>query len=412
MKQNPNDGGAAAALPNMKLRPGLTLFELEQDVIVFSEAAQCLVALNASAAFVFRALQEDMPHAKLVQALVSEGLATAQDAAHWVDTTLAALSSHGMLADGHAPAPSRQSTEDDGYAARRLAEIPPYAPFVAATERRYRLLDTCALMRFAMVEQAERVDAVLGHLAAEHDAEPTMILDIHGLNLQRRGPVRSYIYRDRAPFEFTTGLHRLAPAVKQALWQSAISAHDFQFYFHAGVVGLGQSCVLLPAAAGSGKSSVTAALTHRGFKYFSDEVALIERGTFLVPPVPLAICVKRPGWDLIARYFPEIQSAMTHQRMDRKIVRYVPPPAGAIQHDSALVSHIIFPRYDENGTTKLEPVTRSEAMRRLMDECLARRQLDRASVRELIRWIEGIKCFALNFSSLDQAAELVANCVK
>ena len=41
---------------------------------------------------------------------------------------------------------------------------------------------------------------------------------------------------------------------------------------------------LLPAAAGSGKSSLTAALVHSGLGYYSDEVALIEPGTFLVCP--------------------------------------------------------------------------------------------------------------------------------
>jgi hypothetical protein len=200
--------------------------------------------------------------------------------------------------------------------------------------------------------------------------------------------------------------------VKAALWQSAINAHDFLFYVHAGVVGTGETCVLLPAAAGSGKSSLTAALTHRGFRYFSDEVALIEPQTFLVPPMPLAFCVKSTGWDVIARYYPEIRALISHERMDGKVVRYIPPPAAAIQQMRAPVSHIIFPRYDKDGTTELKPIARSEALRRLMDECLALHQrLDQDNVGELVRWIAGIDCYALRFSSLEEAAELVAQAV-
>ncbi len=119
--------------------------------------------------------------------------------------------------------------------------------------------------------------------------------------------------------------HELAPIVKSAFWQSAVNAHDFLFYIHAGVVGLGNTCLLMPAAAGSGKSSLTAALVHGGFLYYSDEVALIQRADFRVPPVPLAICVKSTGWDLMTKYFPALAELPTHLRGDGKLVRYIAP---------------------------------------------------------------------------------------
>src|SRR5262249_2787627 len=146
--------------------------------------------------------------------------------------------------------------------------------------------------------------------------------------------------------------------------------HDFLLDLHAGVVGKEGRCILLPAAAGSGKSSLTAALTHSGFGYYSDEVALVERGSFQVPPVPLAVCVKETGWDLMSRYFPEISSLPIHQRDDRKIVRYVPPRAATVQKSPALVSHIFFPLYRKDQPTQLEPLSRVAAFARLMDQCL------------------------------------------
>jgi hypothetical protein len=43
-----------------------------------------------------------------------------------------------------------------------------------------------------------------------------------------------------------------------------------------------------------------------------------------------------------------------------------------------------------------------------MDQCLAlRMRLDPKSVQELIQWIAGIECYALTFSSLDEAVALV-----
>jgi hypothetical protein len=43
-----------------------------------------------------------------------------------------------------------------------------------------------------------------------------------------------------------------------------------------------------------------------------------------------------------------------------------------------------------------------------MDQCLAfRLELDPVTVKELVRWIAGIDCYALTFSSLDEAVALI-----
>jgi hypothetical protein len=106
----------------------------------------------------------------------------------------------------------------------------------------------------------------------------------------------------------------------------------------------------------------------------------------------------------MSRYYPELPTFPIHRRDDGKVVRYVPPHPARIQKTPALVSHIFFPRYVEGQATQLKPLARSDALARLMDQCLALRlRLDQGSVGELIRWIAGIDCYALTFSSLDEA---------
>jgi len=47
-----------------------------------------------------------------------------------------------------------------------------------------------------------------------------------------------------------------------------------------------------------------------------------------------------------------------------------------------------------------------------MVECLGQKQrLDRNNVEQLIGWISGIQCYALPFSSLDEATELVLQAI-
>jgi hypothetical protein len=394
----------------MTLRPDLVFLPLDDDVVVFSEAAQCLVSLNSSAALVARQLNDGVPAGKIAETIVSDGLTTPEEAAHWVTATRDALLAHNLLADEAGP--EIQSTAiSNAVQSRvvRLKKIPPHTSFRAAATRKYRLLNMCVLIRFSLPEQMHWVDAVIGHLTAGDDATPDIVMDIACAKLNNEDVVRTLVYRDGEPVEFVEALNQLGPVVKAALWQSAVNAYDFLFYIHAGVVGLGRSCVLLPAAAGSGKSSLTAALAHRGFDYFSDEVALIERDSFLVPPTPLALCVKSTGWDIIARYHPDLSALEVHERLDGKVVRYVPPSPHRIAKASAPVRHIIFPLYDKNAATEIKPITHSEALGRLMAECLALRQrLNSVNAGEIVRWIAGIDCYALTFSSLDEASELVS----
>ena len=64
---------------------------------------------------------------------------------------------------------------------------------------------------------------------------------------------------------------------------------------------------------------------------------------------------------------------------------------------------------EEAASNRLERVNRSEALGRLMNECLALRQrLDQTNVRQLIGWIAGVECYELSFSSLETATQLVA----
>jgi hypothetical protein len=396
----------------MRLRGDVALLALDDEVVAFSEEAQRLISLNSSAAFVVRGLQTDAAPSTIESQLVAEGLASADEAAQWVKATMDALTAQGLVTgkvagSNLAVAPAYPERPQDP----RVAQLGPCPLFVPVLERRYRLLDTNMLVRFSLPKQVPWVDAVIGHLAVDDSWPATTVLDIQSVSLpsDRFG---ANIYKDSKPAAIADRLMLLGPSVKTELWQAAVNAFDLSFYFHAGVVGMGDGrCVLLPGAPGSGKSSLSIALTSKGFQYFSDEVAIVEPTKFEVCPVPLAACVKRGGWDVIAPYRPDIRSQVIHLRADGKRVRYLRPPD--IDRDArGSISHIIFPRYNSEGQTRLEPIGRCEALRRLMEECLALRyRLDHHNVKRLVGWIARIECFTLNYASLEEAAELVRRTV-
>ncbi|HET6183400.1 MAG TPA: PqqD family peptide modification chaperone [Acetobacteraceae bacterium] len=385
-----------------RLRP-LALFPLDDFVVAFSDEAQQLLSLNATAALVIRELQKGRSPAEAAALLASSGETEPEQAARWVDALLGVLGAHGMIDDGPvrlaAPAPAPPPND---------AEVAPYAPVAAAVEQSYRLLGTTALVRFASRAQVRLVNSVLGHLAVPTAGRPDVVIEISAAFTDPHN-IKSDVYRDGVPVGHARRLSRLAPIVKIALWQAAVHAHEHLFNIHAGVVGTESACILLPAAAGSGKTSLTVALVQHGFRYFSDEVALIEPAGFRVPPVPLAMAIKSTGWDVIARYRPEIAELPIHMRTDGKVLRYLPPPPGATRQPPAPVSHVIFPRFEPEAPTRLEPVSRAEALGRLFNECQSVPcRLDAGKVDEVVRWIGAVACFDLSFSSLDRAVELIA----
>jgi hypothetical protein len=400
------------AAQTMNLRPDLDFFPLDDELVVFSQEAQSLVGLNAAAAFLVRKLKDATPATALAAALSAEFGLEPDTADDWVASTLEALSSHDLLDDGRSSAFLVPADVAEGQARkRRQAEMPSYQPFEVEVEAHYRLLETTALVRYATKAQMRMVDAVIGHLKLEGAASPDLVIEIAAAPWGEN-QLASNIYRDQQPEDKAEKLSKLGPLVKSALWVTAVNSYDFLLNLHAGVVTNGKSGILLPAASGSGKSSLTAALTHAGFRYLSDEVGLIERGTFRVPPVPLAVCVKAKGWNLMSRYFPEIATLPIHLRNDDKVVRYLPPRPASVQSEPAFISHIIFPRYAKAEKTMLQPLSRSAGFTRLMDQCLAlSRRLDRDNVGDMIRWIAKIDCYALTFSSLDEAVALVQRAV-
>ena len=201
---------------------------------------------------------------------------------------------------------------------------------------------------------------------------------------------RLFVYRDREFFADCGGISELAPIVKSLVWVTVVRDHEFFLNIHAGVIGDRSKCILLPAPPGSGKSTLTASLVHAGFEYFSDEVALLEEGSFDVFPVPLAICVKASGIDAVADRFPGLRGLECTQRGDGKRVVYMPPPPESrpASDEPRPVAALVFPRYTSGAPASLVPLSKFDALKHLMDECMVvASPLDAAKVEALVEWI-------------------------
>lgn len=390
---------------------GTQLFLMDDDGILFSPARQTLHALNTAAAYLWCLLEDGTGEAAMLRAYRDTFRVAEDTAAGHVGSMLDHFHDQGLitrpgrpLPPPPAPKPRREDLPEralDG--ARVEASVAQWA-----IESRYRLLNTEFRLRFSDPAQSDWVHPVLQNFAipagasAHNNSE--LIIDI----VDENGALR--VYRDGRLEGECDGLDALAPLVKGSLWTTAVNRSDYFLNIHAGVLASAEGCVLLPAAAGSGKSSLTAAMVHAGFPYLSDEVALMGEDC-TVTSLPLAMCFKNTGWHVVSGLFDAVDRLPAHRRSDGKVVKYLALPRRywADPAQAHAVRAIIFPRYRAHAPNQMSAVPRVQALDQLFTECVSiPGDLTGARVARLVAWIKGVECFALDFSDLAAATKAIS----
>jgi uncharacterized protein len=272
-----------------------------------------------------------------------------------------------------------------------------------AMTRRYRLLSTTFSIRVDSDAVRAQVHDALAHLESpERNAD--IFVDV------RRGDSGNWLLQEDGSPARSCSAAGVVPAVKQFLREAAVSRHDCLISIHAAVAAFENGCVMLPACAGSGKTTLIAGLIRAGATYFSDELALLDAETLAVKPAPLALTIKDGSLDVLRPAYAEIDALTPHLREDRVRVRYLRPPSASLPvgEDSRPVRWIVFPRYDSTALTTLRPLSRTEGLKRLLAESvLTPERLDRRGAQSLVRWMRSVECYELPMSSWQEAIGLV-----
>lgn len=380
-----------------KIRPavGVSLHLIGSEALLLDASRQRLFTLNATAAYVWTCFEDGLPEEYFLDEYAEAFSRTPAESAREVAALAAEWRLLGLFAGGEAPPPAPEAARD------RPA---PTANPVAA--RRFcRMLDTRFELRFATETAAQAVWPVVAHLACDPgqtDAVVEVAVDGPGFAIGIDGRFA----------EDCEALSELAPQVKSAILVEAVNRHGFAAYFHAATLRRDdQLLLLLPGVSGSGKTCLSLALAKAGFAYHSDETALLDPASLALRAVPLALCVKDAAWGLVEPLYPELRALPAHDRIDGKVVKYLPPPVapGDPALDRAWPARwIVFPTYQAGAKTELQPIGPAEALRRLIQDCNAwRLRLTGESVDRLVSWIEGTECRLLPFSSQDEAVRLI-----
>lgn len=234
----------------------------------------------------------------------------------------------------------------------------------------YRLIEVGAarLAVFSPIESFhEHLDIVYPHqdLLEDEDFADVRVSLLPGSRWRPGGRQVSLWSEGLRPFE-PYPLHSALPLFE---WGSNwLLARRLNAYllFHAGVVARGERAVLLPAAPGAGKTTLSCALHLAGWRFLSDEFGVVdpESGDILpmVRPAPLKnrsieIIGERPGAVLGPRFPKTRKGDVAHFVPDRDSFEQ--------RHRPATPALIVFPRFAAGAKLSHAPVPPAQAAMRL-----------------------------------------------
>lgn len=286
-----------------------------------------------------------------------------------------------------------------------------------STSRAARVLDglewpyTTSTRRALGFEFGVRVmDPVLGAyldeilVAGPHEGTPR-----HMYSLVDRGPgrVRFPLYLDG---EHVATLGTPGLALNYLLWhinQEVVQHTTHLMLFHASAVERDGAALLFPAPMESGKTTLAAGLVRAGFRYLTDEAVAIDPLTLLVQPYPKALSIDTGSWEVLADLRPQVSGHV----LPYVGAQWQVPPA-AIRPDAvappSVARFVIAPRYVAGAATRLEPVSRAEAMSVLAENSFNLAQIGAGAFAGLGHVMRGCLGYRLTVGDLDEACRLIS----
>jgi len=184
----------------------------------------------------------------------------------------------------------------------------------------------------------------------------------------------------------------------------ATRAHQYCL-LHSAVLERNGRALILPALPGSGKSTLCAALMHRGWRLLSDEFGMVRPETGELVPMPRVIPLKNRSIEVIRDFAPEAVLGPVFPGTRKGDVAHLAPTADSLarQHEPARPAWIVFPRFVSGAGCTLEPVADSLAFIRLSNNSFNYQLLGETAYRTLTRLVAGCERYHLEYGDLESA---------
>lgn len=190
----------------------------------------------------------------------------------------------------------------------------------------------------------------------------------------------------------------------------ALRFHCF-LMLHAAVLERNGRALLMPAAPGSGKTTLCAALSHRGWRLLSDEFGLLRPGTDALVPIPRPMPLKNESIEVIRRFVPEAVLGPEIPGTRKGTVAHVRPPDSSFEGAGreATGRWVVFPRWVEGASLSLQPAPKAEAFMNLATNSFNYDKHGEVGFETLCSLVENCQCFTLVYSDLAEAVDALGS---
>lgn len=178
---------------------------------------------------------------------------------------------------------------------------------------------------------------------------------------------------------------------------------------HAGIVERDGRALVMPALPGSGKSTLTAALSLRGWRLLSDEFAALDLDAGVFHPVLKPVALKNASIDVIRDFCPSAAMGPTFPKTRKGKVAHLcaTRDSAARVHEVARSGAIVLPRWSEGSATRWEPLPPQTAFSALAFNSFNYALLGEASFRAVVRLVRECPAWQLIYSDLDDAMRTI-----
>lgn len=239
--------------------------------------------------------------------------------------------------------------------------------------------------------------------------EPTWS-DLHVSLLRATGPRRwlrpqvRFVSDGRMEFEPFPADHALPLLEWGTNWLIGRRMNDV-LLLHAGVLERDGRALVMPALPGSGKSTLSAALSLRGWRLLSDEFGAFDpvAGAFRAVLKPVAL--KNESIDVIRRFEPQAELGPSFLKTRKGTVAHLAPSLTSVlrRHETALPGMLVLPRWQPGSRTVLERVPAQVAFTSQAFNAFNYAVLGADGFRAVMSLVRGMSAWRLEYSDLEDA---------
>lgn len=251
--------------------------------------------------------------------------------------------------------------------------------------------------------ELELIHPKFGHLEIQTEKKPDLHLQIftdsgHTFLLKEGVYFKDWSRKD---------IHYMQGKVSMLLVQE-IYGHEennWMGVFHASALTDSKKSILFLGDSGHGKSTSLALL--QGYQYHCVADDFVPVGIDKkVYPFPSAISVKHTSWEILSRYYPNLDSKKDyHFSSHNKTVKYLPPAKQNFEHIFDC-EQLVFIRYYPEIETLFSPMTHLEAFERLLPDSWISPIPENVAI--FLEWFRHLKCYSLTYSNNQEMFDIVA----